>query len=142
MQAVESLAEVRKTKKAALNGGASAAAAEAIGAKGEPSRPPVIASIAGRSVNVGSTPIQNRLSTTTARSPYKINEGEDGGDEGGEDAEDVCQKQGRSRRKRKKASEKRKLARGQIGLCTEVSERYVIFLSLGGWVVSSILLSF
>lgn len=129
VQAVESLAEVRKTKKAALNGGASAAAAEAIGAKGEPSRPPVIASIAGRSVNVGST-------------PYKINEGEDGGDEGGEDAEDVCQKQGRSRRKRKKASEKRKLARGQIGLCTEVSERYLIFLSLGGWVVSSILLSF
>lgn len=135
VQAVESLAEVRKTKKAALNGGASAAAAEAIGAKGEPSRPPVIASIAGRSVNVGSTPKQNP-------SPYKINEGEDGGDEGGEDAEDVCQKQGRSRRKRKKASEKRKLARGQIGLCTEVSERYVIFLSLGGWVVSSILLSF
>ena len=114
---LEALPTVRMNRAAALGGGAHAATTDtplptllsrAVVAPLSPKAPPQ-----------PPLPPTSKEKVTATPAPYKIQAGEDGGDESGDDAVPV---EARARRKRRKSTEKRRLAKGQIGLCTEASQ--------------------
>ena len=113
---VESLPAVRITRAAALEDGAGAATTGDAPLPASTNRlVPALKGAAGEG-----TPLSEG---GAANPPYKIKEGEDGGDESGDDADQTMPT--RVRRKRRKSSERRRLGKGQIGLCTEVRKRSV-----------------